>query len=163
VQQKVVSLPEFSSARTIAGYVAKQDEVQTDQILRMALSMGKRVLVPKTNSSTVSLSFHRIGDLGDLRPGTFGILEPAADAPQVPISQSDLVLIPVVAWDGEGHRVGYGKGYFDRELKSKGKAPGIGLAFESQRQEVIPPELTDVPLDMIVTEERVIRFRRLAN
>jgi 5-formyltetrahydrofolate cyclo-ligase len=64
----------------------------------------------------------------------------------------------VVAWDDTGQRLGYGKGYFDRELRSIGRAASAGLAFESQRRDRLPATPSDVPLDIIVTERRVLRF-----
>jgi 5-formyltetrahydrofolate cyclo-ligase len=158
--ENLTCLPEFRDARVIASYVAKGDEVQTEDIIREALVKGKKVLVPRTNPKNLSLSFSEIKDLSGLREGPYGILEPPSGSESVPLSESDLILVPVVAWDSKGNRVGYGKGYFDRELKSRGKALAIGLAFELQRHDIIPTSLEDVPLDLLVTEKRVLRFRR---
>lgn len=159
VAKNLLVLPEYEKARVIASYVAKGDEVQTAEVLRHALTSGKRVIVPRSIPSTFKLSFHEIHGLDELSPGTFGILEPAADSKSVLLAESDFILVPVVAWDSHGNRVGYGKGYFDRELKTKGKALCAGLAFEVQLHDPLPTTPTDVPLDMVVTEKRVIRFR----
>jgi 5-formyltetrahydrofolate cyclo-ligase len=158
VQENLTSLPEFVSAKVIASYVAKKDEVQTAEIVKQALALGKKVAVPRSDLSSTSLRFHEIRGLSELRPGAFGVLEPSMSAPAVPLSTADLVLVPLVAWDLTGQRVGYGKGYFDRELKSRGKALSVGLAFEIQRRDSIPAAPTDVPMDVIVTDRRVLRF-----
>lgn len=159
VSKNVLALPEYAKAQVIASYVAKRDEVQTAEILRRALASGKRVIVPRSIPSSLRLSFHEINGLDELKPGTFGILEPAADARGVSLAESDFILVPVVAWDSRGNRVGYGKGYFDRELKSRGRALCAGLAFEVQLHDPLPNTPTDVPMDMVITEKRVIRFR----
>jgi 5-formyltetrahydrofolate cyclo-ligase len=147
-------------ADVIASYVSKKDEVQTSGILLSAFSSGKRVLVPRSDPASMSLFFHEIESLDQLAPGSFGVLEPPVESKVVPLSESQLVIVPVVAWDGRGRRVGYGKGYFDRGLKSRGMAVCAGLAFESQRWDFLPTTPSDVPLDIMVTERRVLRFGR---
>ena len=160
IQARVTATEEFAGARTLASYVAKRDEVQTSGIISLALKSGKKVIVPRSDPSSLALRFHEIRSLAELSPGTYGIMEPAGDTPTVALSDSNLVLVPVVAWDIKGNRMGYGKGYFDRSLRSRGGATCAGLAFELQRQERVPSAATDVPLDMVVTEERILRFGR---
>lgn len=159
VHGNLSSVPEFESAKVVASYVAKKYEVQTADILREALAAGKKVIVPRSDLSSVRLRFHEIRDLDELHPGAFGIPEPPTGSPPVPLARSDVILVPVVAWDLRGQRVGYGKGYFDRELKSRGNAFCLGLAFEFQCRDSLPATPTDVPMDMIVTDQRVLRFR----
>jgi 5-formyltetrahydrofolate cyclo-ligase len=158
IQEALVTLPEFLNAGVIASYVAKRDEVQTSGILQSALSSGKRVLVPRSDPASLSLRFYEIESLDQLTLGSFGVLEPPAALEAVPLSESQLVVVPVVAWDDRGQRVGYGKGFFDRGLKFRGKAACAGLAFESQHRDPLPATASDVPLDIIVTERRVLRF-----
>jgi 5-formyltetrahydrofolate cyclo-ligase len=160
VAQRLFRLPEFSTAGTIATYVAKSEEVQTARLIDSALAAGKRVLVPRALPESSNLAFAEIHSISELSPGHFGVLEPQAGATQVPLSASDAVIVPVVAWDEEGNRIGYGKGYFDRALAGSFRAPKIGLAFESQRVQGVPRSPDDVALDIMVTEERVLRFRR---
>ncbi len=162
VQANVERLPEYAGSKMIASYVAKPDEVQTRGIIGRALSAGKKILVPRSDPSNVSLTFHEIHSLDELSPGTFGVSEPPADSKIVPLKEADLVLVPVVAWDDYGQRVGYGRGYFDRELRSVGLTVSAGLAFESQRRDQLPSTASDLPLDMVVTERSVHRFRRVS-
>ena len=159
VRDSLMSLPEFKAAKVIASYVAKKDEVQTAEIIRHAIDSGKRVIVPRSDLSSTSLRFHEIRSLDELQPGAFGIGEPSMKSPVVPLAAANMILVPMVAWDLRGHRVGYGKGYFDRELKSKGHALGVGLAFEFQLRDPLPATATDVPMNIIVTDQRVVRIR----
>jgi len=158
IQDALMALPEFLEARVVASYAAMRDEVQTGKIMRSALSSGKRLLVPRTDPRSLSLRFCEIRSLDQLAPGYLGILEPPHTSKAVPLSESQLVVVPVVAWDEAGQRLGYGKGYFDRELRYRGRAASAGLAFESQRRDQLPATPSDVPLDIIVTERRILRF-----
>ena len=158
VQKRLERLPRYVEAKVVASYVAKSDEVRTQGIIESALASGKRVIVPRTDPATRRLSFAQIQSLSELSLGAFGILEPAPGAKPAALSEADVVLVPMVAWDERGHRLGYGKGYFDRELKSKGKAMSVGLALESQRFDRVPQSAEDVPMEAIVTEGRTLTF-----
>jgi 5-formyltetrahydrofolate cyclo-ligase len=163
IQDSFIALPEFLDAEAIASYVAKRDEVQTQKIMRSVLSAGKRLLLPRTDPSSLSLHFCEVRSLDQLAPGYLGILEPPLESKAVPLKESQLVVVPVVAWDDTGQRMGYGKGYFDRELRSRGRAAAAGLAFESQHRNRLPATLSDVPLDIIVTERRILHFGRASS
>lgn len=158
VQQNLQDLSQYKSARRIASYVSKEDEVHTVPIIERALSEGKSVLVPKVDAATNTLLFFEIKGARELSDGYFGILEPAKEESSVPLETSDIVLVPLVAWDARGHRIGYGGGFFDRALSGRGKSLAVGLGFESQSVPRIPESSSDARLDMIVTEARVLRF-----
>jgi 5-formyltetrahydrofolate cyclo-ligase len=158
VEENLASQREYRDARVVASYVSKEDEVQTDGIIRRMFTQGKRVAVPLIDLPSATLTFSEIHALGDLSVGHFGILEPGRDATPVPLSETGLILVPLVAWDDRGHRIGYGRGYFDRALAGAGRPPAVGLALESQRIRKVPDGPSDVRLDMVVTEKRVLRF-----
>ena len=160
VRENLLHLPEYNASQIIACYVAKQHEVQTAEILKMALASGKRIVVPRSDPVSFSLTFHEIHGLDELQLGNFGVLEPAQDSKTISLTKVDLVIVPVVAWDSRGNRMGYGMGYFDRALKDKGKVRCVGLAFEIQLRDPLPTSSTDIPLDMIITEKRVVRFEK---
>ena len=160
VKSRLFKTPEFSRAKVIASYVAKSDEVHTRGIILAALEQGKRVIIPRADRTVRRLHFYEIHSLSGLTEGNFGVPEPPARGRAIPLSESQVVLVPVVAWDKDGNRLGYGKGYFDRELRSRGASLAIGLAFESQRAAKLPRYNTDIPLDAIVTEERVLRVKQ---
>jgi len=159
VEANLVSLKEYKDAGLVVSYCAKDDEVQTRPIIEKALADGKRVAVPVTDVPTKTLSFSEVVSFeDDLAPGAFRILEPKPERIRpVSIAQADVVLVPLVAWDEQGHRLGYGAGYFDRALAGAKNVTKVGLALESQRLPEIPESRHDVPLDVIVTEKRVVR------
>ena len=150
----------YVDAAWIASYVSKADEVQTDGLIRRMIAEGKRVAVPRVDAGSGSLVFHEIRGLDGLAPGAHGIREPPAGSPAVALAATDITLVPLVSWDDRGHRVGSGMGYFDRALAQRGRSVAVGLALESQRVPRIPEGPGDVPLDMLVTERRVLRFSR---
>lgn len=157
IRETVEHLREFVSSNTIASYVATKEEVQTEQIIRDALNQGKRVLVPKIISGN-ELLFSEIKDMADLDTGKFGLMEPKLHLiRKVPLREAKLILVPVVAWDERGYRVGHGNAYFDSALSGI-TCLTVGLGFEAQRADRIPEERHDVPLKMIVTEKRILRF-----
>lgn len=160
IQENLLSLEEFQRAKVIASYVSMPDEVQTQAIIRSALREGKRVLVPITQSRNRRLIFSKLLDYDDeLTPGHFGILEPKTEFVRpTPLDDAEVVLVPVVAWDDRGFRIGYGKGYYDRALERLPKALTVGLALEAQRVPKIPEDKYDIPLKKIVTEKRILQF-----
>jgi 5-formyltetrahydrofolate cyclo-ligase len=162
VAANLLSLEEYSSARLIASYCALPDEVQTRAIIERALNDGKRVAVAVTDVPSKTLSFSEIESYEeDLAPGTFGILEPRHERRRpVSLAEADVVLLPLLAWDEKGQRLGYGAGYFDRALAVARGTTKVGLGLESQRLPDIPTSRHDVPLDIVVTETRVVRPRR---
>jgi 5-formyltetrahydrofolate cyclo-ligase len=159
IREKVEELPEYRNSETIATYVATSGEVQTEQIIRDSLNYGKRVLVPKVISRE-KLMFSEIKDMTDLARGEFGLLEPKTHLiHEIPLGEAEIILVPLVAWDEWGNRIGHGRGYFDFALANLPKNLKVGLAFEAQRVDRIPREEHDVPLDLVITEERQIRFK----
>jgi 5-formyltetrahydrofolate cyclo-ligase len=159
VEANLLSTKEYKDATLLISYCAKDDEVQTRPIIERALAEGKRVAVVVTDVGSKTLSFSEIDSFeDDLAPGAFRILEPKPERIRpVSIAQADVVLVPLVAWDSKGHRLGYGAGYFDRALAGAKRITKVGLALESQRLPRIPASRHDVPLDVIVTEKRVFR------
>ncbi len=160
VEENLISLKEYQGARLLISYCAKADEVQTRPIIERALAEGKRVAVVVTHVDSKTLSYSEVKSFEeDLAPGTFGIPEPRHERVRpVSLLEADIILVPLVAWDEKGHRLGYGAGYFDRALQGS-RIAKVGLALESQRLPWIPESRFDVPLDVIVTEARVVRPR----
>ncbi len=160
VMANLLSLAEYKAARLIISYCAKEDEVQTRPIIEEALKEGKRVAVIVTEVAPKELHFSEIASFEELAPGAFGILEPKpGNLRPVSLEEADIILVPLVAWDEQGRRLGYGQGYFDRALAGVKKVKTLGLALESQRLDDVPTSEHDVPLDLIVTEMRVVRTK----
>jgi len=156
IQNNLFSLKQFKKSKTIMFFVSINSEVNTHFIIKDALK-SKIAVVPKVVHHEIEPSL--IIDFDNLVPsGKFGILEPI-EAMKTAYKNIDLVLVPGIVFDKEGHRIGYGFGYYDKFLKKVPKAIKIGLAFDFQVIDKIPREMHDVPVDVIVTEERIIECK----
>jgi 5-formyltetrahydrofolate cyclo-ligase len=153
-------LPGFASAEVVCSYINFREEVETTELIAALLREGRRVAVPvQVRGSARQLVFSEISSLTEMERNDFGILQPPlAAARLVPAAAIQLFLVPGLAFDPAGHRLGYGLGCYDRAFADA--APGaikVGLAFEVQILESVPADLHDVPMDFVVTENRVIR------
>lgn len=150
----------FSSAAVVCSYVNFREEVETVEFIAALLQEGRRVAVPVHLHGTAQpLLFAEIHALTELVPNHFGILQPPPQAARLlPTTAIPLFLVPGLAFDPAGRRLGYGLGFYDRAFADA--APGalkVGLAFELQVLEKVPADPHDVPMDFVVTEDRVIR------
>ena len=156
IQESLFNLEEYKKAKTVMFYVSFDNEVFTHDMILNSLKR-KYVVVPKLVQDGIEPSL--IIDFDNMiSVGKFGILEPI-ELLKVPYSRIDLVLVPGIAFDKNGHRVGYGLGHYDKFLKKVPKAAKIGLCFEFQIIDSIPSKEHDVPLDTIVTEQRVMQIK----
>jgi 5-formyltetrahydrofolate cyclo-ligase len=159
---QILHLHEYVRARGIACYVSKDTEVDTRPLIRKALDSNKHVLVPVVKKGDIDLFFSEIKDLGkELVPGSFNISEPRPEFLRpTSLDTVDILFVPGIAWDKEGYRLGWGRGYFDRVLKVlPGHVRSIGLSFNLQFVSRVPRDQFDVPVNMVVTESRVVRCR----
>ena len=156
-QQNLLSLEEFSRASCVALYSAAHNEVETALILETAFAAGKRVLYPAVCGQEMVL--RQVEGLECLSKGCFGILEPCSSGDDHQADEADLIVVPGVAFDPGGHRIGYGKGFYDRFLQHPGrKATLIGLCHDFQLIDGdIAADRHDIRMDIIVTEQRTIR------
>ncbi len=164
IKEKLFRLSEFIKAKTILFYVATKDEVKTERMIKHALKLGKRIAVPISNVRRRSILISELKDFDEeLEPGTFGILEPKKEFRRlIEPKEVDLVIVPGIAFDEEGNRIGYGMGFYDRFLKTIRKdTPIIALAYEFQIVEGIPADETDVTVNKIITEERIIECKKV--
>lgn len=155
ILEKLNQLPEYKDAQSILFYVSLPKEVDTHSAITQALKQGKTVFVPRTNAHELTL--HRIHDLKELKPGSFGVLEPDLEDEWGPSETMDLIVVPGLGFDRRGHRIGYGKGHYDRLLK-RTRGYKVGLAFEEQIIDEVPDEEHDVPLDCLITDAQILRF-----
>ena len=153
IKDNLFNLEDYNKSKTIMFFVSFNSEVNTHSMIRDALK-NKRVVVPKVAHHEIEPSV--IIDLDNLvESGKLGILEPI-ETMKIASKNINLVLVPGIAFDKEGHRIGYGFGYYDKFLKKVPKAIKIGLCFDFQVVDKIPRETHDVPVDFIVTEKRFI-------
>ncbi len=153
-QTRLLGLPAFKEAGTLALYSPIRGEVETDKLLVEALAAGKRVCYPLVSGD--QLQFFEVHSPADLQVGCFGICEPDSQAAEILPSQLDLLLVPGVAFDRCGHRLGYGRGYFDRLLKNAAfSGLSVGFCYEFQVHEELPVEEHDQPVALLVTNTQV--------
>ena len=162
IMSALAAFPLFAEAPLVLTYVSREAEVGTRDLIEGLLAEGRRVAVPHVERDAHRMAFHEIFSLDELAPGTLRILEPAADAPVLsePAQLAGSVcLVPGLVFDGAGHRVGYGGGYYDRFLAFY---PGdkIGLARTTMlSSNPLPVDGHDVPVDFIATEGAVWNCR----
>jgi 5-formyltetrahydrofolate cyclo-ligase len=156
IRQTLLSLPELKRAGTVLFYVSIGGEVRTEEAISETLRMGKKVLVPFANANDRTLKISEIHDLDELSPGAFGIPEPKHPK-EFPLNEIDLVVIPGIAFDRSGNRVGYGMGFYDRFLNNlKKNVPLVAVAYDFQIVDSVPRDANDIRVHKIVTEKEVI-------
>ena len=138
----------YRNAKTIYGYLPYNQEVRTVPMLEQAIRDGKRVAVPKCYGD--QMRFIYINDfVAEVAPGYANIPEPIADGP-VADDKTALVLMPGLAFDPEGHRLGYGGGFYDRFLQNEPDHPTLALCYEFQMLPHLETEAHDIPVDCVL-------------
>lgn len=160
IAESVFDLDAYAAAEAIMCYVSYGSEVATQSIIDRAMQDGKRVVIPYCEDN--ELGTFAFAGFDELNPGTLGILEPPAELRrlpqrQVPPAEIDLLIIPGLAFDRDGGRLGQGKGYYDRFLPRATGAARVALAFACQLVDAVPRGPNDQRVDVIVTEQEVIR------
>ena len=148
----------FMKGAIIAGYAAVRGEADPFPLMAALANQGHALCLPQTLDETLVFRSWKPGD--PLVVGRFNIPEPDAKAKE---RRPDLILVPLLAFDSHGYRLGYGGGFYDRYLsehRAKRTIRAIGIAYAGQKVDELPREPTDEPLDAVVTEESVIRFER---
>jgi 5-formyltetrahydrofolate cyclo-ligase len=141
----------------VAGYRAHQDEADPALLLKALAGLGAHVAFPRVTARDAALEFHLVPDGEFLSPGRHGIYEPLAHWSKV---VPQLLLVPLLAYDDQGYRLGYGGGYYDRTLARLAGARAIGIAYGGQRMESLPHDSHDHPLDAVLTEQGLKEFPR---
>ncbi|MEY3457416.1 MAG: hypothetical protein RL215_573 [Planctomycetota bacterium] len=159
-----MSLPEYATASTVMFYIDVRSEVRTRNDLQLALDSGRTVVVPWCNAAG-ELELFRLSSMDELELGMYRILEPKQELrglpeKQVAVGELDLIMVPGVAFDRRGGRMGHGKGYYDKLLQhARPDTPLVALAFECQLFDEIPVAEHDIFMDRVITEERVYEGR----
>lgn len=175
IQAHLLAMPEFARARTVLLYVAVRGEAETRDVIARALGDGKRVVLPRVvrwqgavppgpapvyGSGGRGLALHLYSGPADLVPGPMGLLEPRPDAPWVTPGEVDLAVVPGVAFDRTGARLGQGGGFYDRFLPCLPPGvPRVGYAYAFQVVDAVPAGPGDQRVDAVVTDEGIIRCR----
>lgn len=148
----------YQNAETIFCYISKPEEVETQIFITDALAQGKQVFVPYCPPGNRPMQFYRIDTLQDVKPGAFGVLEPDPVRCQPIEEQTGLCVVPAIAFDKKGFRLGYGKGYYDRFL-SHHNVYAVGLCFEELLLDALPVSAYDRAVHQIITQSRQLTLR----
>jgi len=163
ITAKLVELPTVREARTISTYLDVGSEVRTHGVVEWALRNGKRIIVPVVERASKRLIFSEFKAPEELEKGAHGIPEPKREFRRpVALEQADVILVPGVAWDRRGFRIGYGAGYYDRSINAlRTHVATVGLAYEFQFVSNVPRSRYDRRVDRIVTESKIIETKQL--
>lgn len=151
IHRRLFRLKQFQTARTVLCYVSLSYEVETRQLIEQMQSMGKRVVVPRVEGRELALS--ELADPPALARGAFGVLEPKPESIRpVPVDELDLALVPGLAFDRRGHRLGHGHGYFDRLLaRLPSPIATVGLCFGFQLLDRLPVDPHDRSVQAVLS------------
>jgi len=139
--------------------IEKHKEVQTEYILNILMGKDKNVIISKSNFDDYSMTHYLLTDQTEIKVNRYGIPEPVSNDFLVHEEQMDVVFVPLLAYDLKGHRIGYGKGFYDRFLGNcRPNAKRIGLSFFEPHTVAIPSDTHDLKLDAVVTPDKIRTF-----
>lgn len=149
IQEFVIKSKEFESAKVVGTYYALGSEVTTELIIKRATILGKKIALPRVEEDKIT--FYELSSTKSLIRGRFGILEPQ---PYEQMNDIDILIVPGIAFDKKGNRLGYGMGFYDRLLSCK-RTFSIGLAYSFQLLENLPHDKYDKRLNAIASEDGI--------
>ena len=150
IQEFVINSKEFQPAKVIGAYFAFGSEVTTELIIEHSKILGKKIALPRVEEDKIT--FYELSSTNSLIKGRFGIMEPP---PYEQIDEINILVVPGIAFDKKGNRLGYGKGFYDRLLSTKRTFFSIGLAYSFQLLENLPHDKYDKRLDAIASEDGI--------
>lgn len=157
---RIISLYQYRDAGTVLTYVSKEEETDTFMLINKALEDGKRVAVPKCVDGTFLMDFYYITDIGQLEKSSFGVMEPKTDICEKMTSgfEDSICIVPGMAFDSRGFRLGYGKGYYDRFLSGYNGVT-IGITFSECVLWGLPHGRFDKPVQLLITDRFLRKIR----
>jgi 5-formyltetrahydrofolate cyclo-ligase len=148
----VAALPAFARAGSVALYAATRGEIDPLSLRAALHARGAVVAYPRVvTTAPPRLAFCRVADGDALATGRFGLSEPPADAAPVDDGELEVVVVPGIAFARDGHRLGFGRGYYDQALAARPRALRVGLCHEFQLLDRLPPRVGDEPVDVVIT------------
>lgn len=158
LQEKFLQTEEYKNADVLLAFVSKDIEINTNMIINQALADGKTLALPKCKEENL-MDFYIVDDLANLKEGYYGLLEPDSTKCQLLQSTDNSVcIVPGLAFDREGYRIGFGKGYYDRFLLDF-KGVTVGMCYTKCVEENLPRGYYDRPIDILITEKYKIDTR----
>ena len=158
LQEKFLQTEEYKNAKVLLAFVSKDIEINTELIIKQALSDGKTLALPKCKEENLMV-FYIVDDLSQLMEGYYGLLEPNPEkCKMLSETENTVCLVPGLAFDREGYRIGFGKGYYDRFLLDY-KGITVGMCYTKCVEEALPKGYYDRPIDILITEKYKIDTR----
>ncbi len=157
ITRRLLDLEELRSARTVLAFASIRNEVRTGRLIEALWERGDCVLLPRVAGDELDLRI--VGPDTPLEEGAFSVPEPPIGAASGSASEVDFALVPALAVDPHGYRIGYGGGYYDRLLPCLTRATSCVVAYDFQLIAEVPALPFDVPVDLVVTDRRVIRTK----
>jgi 5-formyltetrahydrofolate cyclo-ligase len=151
----LIGRPELAKIKSIALYSAIRDELSTAPLAIELARRGIRLAYPRVVDAH-HLEFHWVESLDELSAGTWGIAEPVPSAPRATPGEVAAFVIPALAFDSAGNRLGWGRGHYDTSLATHADAIRVGYAYDAQLIDKVPARGADVPMDLVVTESRAV-------
>ena len=165
IRERFTAMDEYAACDTLLGYVHFRNEVRTRSFLRDVLEQDKRIVVPYCVGNELELFL--LESMDELTPLTLGILEPKPELrsiarKKIAVADLDLIMVPGVAFDARGGRLGHGRGFYDRLLaRTRPDTSAVAVAFECQLLDRIPMGPHDVPVNKLITEKAVYQGAKL--
>ena len=157
IEKTLFNLDEFKNSNNILFYVSYNNEVNTHDMIKKCFTIKKNLIVPISDVINKELILMKLDRWDDLKKGSYSILEPTEkNENKINLDDINIIIIPAIAFDIKGNRIGHGYGYYDKLLKKSNNAIHIGLAFDFQIVDHIKIDKHDVPVDKILTEKRII-------
>ena len=150
-------IEEFVNADTVLLYYPTKNEISPLPIFEICLKMGKTVAFPVCQKESTTLMFKKVTSLDMFSPSSFGIFEPNEECEIIIPTEKTICITPALLFSKDGHRLGYGKGYYDRFLKDF-NGISVGFSYSDCVLDFIPHDTYDIPLDMIITESEVLKI-----
>ncbi|MFY9175484.1 MAG: 5-formyltetrahydrofolate cyclo-ligase [Peptococcia bacterium] len=162
ISQRLIMMPEYQQADVVMLYLSFENEVDTKGLIITSWKQKKKVVIPVCQPADKTILVSELHSFDELTPGTWNISEPKKEFLRpIPASRIDLAIIPGLAFDVRGNRLGYGAGYYDRFLPNLSpNCAKIALSYEMTMQEFLPTEAHDVPMDYIITEAKIYKVKR---
>ncbi len=160
IRDRFFRLPMVEAANTLMLFLAFGSEVDTWLILDEAVALGKLVVAPVCLPATKGLVLYSIKSRAEAQPGHWGICEPRQLGEPMSPNTLDVVVVPGIAFDSAGNRLGYGGGYYDRFLLDIPRAWKIGVCYDMQLVDSLPRASHDIPVDVIITERQYLGLRK---
>ena len=151
INRAIMEHERFKQARNILAYYPIDSEPDIRPALERALRQGKRIYLPRCEPATREMAFHQARSLEGLQPGAYGIPEPEGNC-ALSIVNCALCIVPGVAFDANGFRLGYGGGYYDRFLARHGDLRTLGVCYEVLLRDSLPGDATDIAVKRVITE-----------